>query len=90
MQEPTNVDRAGWARVGLAAFSRRTGEAGNEIETQLVDLLTDLMHLADYEGVDKDEVLDRALWHYAQDVREMGKATKSPKEWSPRQRRRRR
>jgi len=70
----SNGDRAAWAEVALLAFARRTGmlkdqdKMGN-IEGEdpfliLADLLTDLGHWCDRNGVDFPSALAHAAWHY--------------------------
>ena len=39
-----------------------------DYEQAMVDLLTDLMHLADREGEDFEELLSRARGHYKKEV----------------------
>lgn len=71
----SNDDRAAWAEVALLAFARRTGmlkeqdEMGN-IEGEdpflvLADLLADLGHWCDRNGVDFPSALTHAAGHYA-------------------------
>lgn len=88
--EPDNYDRAEWARVGVMAFADETGIGNEDMHTQIGDLLADLMHLADLEGLDWETVVRRATMHYEDEIAELGKASPSPKAWSPRQRRRKR
>lgn len=88
MQDPTNVDRAEYARAGLQAFVRRTHIGDENVETQLGDFITDLMHLADLEGVSFDAVLQRAYTYYRHEALEFGRATRDPRSWSPRKRQR--
>ena len=44
-QEPSNEQRAEWAAIALRAFALTTGVQNDSFETQLSDLLCDLMHL---------------------------------------------
>jgi hypothetical protein len=84
MSEPGNNERAGWARVGVKAFAKRTGIGDDDIATQVSDLLADLMHLADLEQLDWEDIVRRADGHYQAEVAEFGRATRSPRAWSPR------
>lgn len=56
-----NVKRAEWARAALDGF---VGACATDPEDQLADLLCDLMHLADQQGIDFAAELDRATRNY--------------------------
>ena len=60
-----NGDRAGWAQKALAAFKEETH---CDDEDTLCDLLCDLMHQCDRDGVSFDEQLDRARSHYKVEI----------------------
>lgn len=50
---PSNDDRADWAQTALDAFRRKTGQTGRgEMEEALGDLLCNLMHLCERDGID--------------------------------------
>lgn len=81
--EPTNADRADWARVGVHAYaeetrhdpreqtvSGETEEDRDHAEEVISDLLCDMRHLADVLGINFQEVLGRSLRDYTQDVAE--------------------
>lgn len=76
--EPTNEDRAEWARAGVWAFGeetnqiRKDGSMNDELETITQDLLSDIMHLCDVEGFDFDDVLRRARGNYDEERAEAG------------------
>lgn len=57
-----NTYNVSWASVAVAAYQEVVG--GDEVDLAISDLLGDLMHLADAAGVDFDELLDKARWHY--------------------------
>jgi hypothetical protein len=65
-----NTNRADWAEQALAEFSRITGldfiepDAPERVEA-VTDLLADLMHWCDGEGLDFEHVLLNARHHYA-------------------------
>ena len=51
----------------------------------ITDVIADLQHLADLEGFDWDELVDRAAYHYREDVKEHGgKASHRKQDWTPR------
>ena len=62
-QEPTNNDRARWANTALSAFVNEVGDSGDE-DTNIADLLCDLMHLCDAHGFDFERVLASGRIHY--------------------------
>jgi hypothetical protein len=59
--ENMNGDRAEWAAAALRHFQCCTG---TDYDTALVDLLGDLMHWCDRNGVDFEDELSRARRHY--------------------------
>lgn len=67
------------ALVGNTALSAWVNDAGfdDEDETNFRDMLTDLMHLADAQGWDFDDLLERARTHHDAEVSEFGKADAS-------------
>ena len=65
----TNTDRAAWADAALDAFRVLTGQtAPGETEEALGDLLCDLLHLAQAEGLEPLTLLERATWHYEYEI----------------------
>lgn len=72
--EPTNADRADWALTAVKVFAEETGmgpDRGNEeLFTVLQDLLCDIMHLCDVEGVSFEEVFGQARGVYNEEVQE--------------------
>ena len=64
--ETTNFDRAERIyRVGLI-YGQRTGESDGE--TILTDMLADMMHEADQQGYDWQEIARRARGYYEEEV----------------------
>lgn len=61
-----NDDRARWARIAADVFARETGLTtdGDGYETIIGDLICDLHHLADREGIVWKAVIDRQDFHY--------------------------
>jgi hypothetical protein len=55
--------RASWAADTLLRYAERVGD-NQEIDSSLVDLLTDLQHLTAALGADFQTILDRATMHY--------------------------
>jgi len=80
--EPTNAQRAEWARLALDAFCLRTygGRSFADLEelmhgvpfgddyTAVQDLLTDLMHVADQHGWNFAQMVATATSHHAEEV----------------------
>jgi hypothetical protein len=75
----TNDQRAAWAEVALLAFGQRTGMAktkvGNEEASFLLvaDLLVDLAHWCDRNGVNLAGTLKYAARHYQTETGGKGK-----------------
>lgn len=59
--EPKNGQRAEWAEKALRAFLKATKESFHITEDEVCDLMTDLLHLCDREGVDAQLVADRSV-----------------------------
>lgn len=68
--EATNEMRAEWAQKAVDAFAIATGIQNEDPETQISDLLADLMHLATSEGLDFRGLLDRARGHFEEEEAE--------------------
>jgi hypothetical protein len=73
---PTNARRAGWAEAALSTYTDLTlGGRGylelvaEDRKTALVDLITDLMHLARRDGTDFAVALELAREHAATESR---------------------
>ncbi|MAZ85843.1 MAG: hypothetical protein CML31_05470 [Rhizobiales bacterium] len=64
---PTNSDRAAWAYAAIEGF-RMVHAAEGELQTDIKDLITDLLHLARLECGVKD------VAHFAQLAAEMAEA----------------
>jgi hypothetical protein len=65
MTEPTNQDRAQRIPPALAAYVAATGDGNGEPdETTMRDLLADLMHYSQQNGIDFDQELRIARHHY--------------------------
>jgi molybdopterin-guanine dinucleotide biosynthesis protein len=69
--EGKNDDRAGYAGTALSAFATATGmvAANEEPETILHDLLCDLMHWCDRNGVSFDAKIADAATTYFEETR---------------------
>lgn len=66
----TNASRAHSAQNALAVFAKENGLEDEDIETQLSDIVTNLMHLCAINCVDFGSVLARAEGHYAAEIEE--------------------
>jgi hypothetical protein len=81
--EDKNENRATWAEDALGRFTRRAGEKPwggisnqkrHELNQQnLSDLLTDFGHYCDYNGIDLQERLRVASYHYNEETGNKGK-----------------
>ena len=63
-----NVDRAQRAEAALAAYQGR--DAGDTLADNIVDLVTDLLHLAHQNDIEPDYVTHLAQKHYDAEVEE--------------------
>jgi hypothetical protein len=68
ISEPTNADRADWAKAALAVFTQQTYSGDHpdtmepgDLETAIQDLISDLIHLASQKGMDVKPLHRRAL-----------------------------
>lgn len=68
--EPSNHQRAEWARAALDTFRDATHMADEAIETVLQDLLTDLRHLCDEHEIDFADVDRDAEGNYLEELEE--------------------
>lgn len=69
-RDPDNLDRSDWARAALERFATITGPGELEADPDscLSDLLCDLHHWADREGIDWKEATERAGRNYEYEV----------------------
>lgn len=63
-----NYQRAQSALKAIQTFSAETGLEGEELDIPMTDLLCNLQHLAEAQGVDFQECLDRANRHYVNEI----------------------
>ncbi|QOJ14150.1 MAG: hypothetical protein HRU75_05675 [Planctomycetia bacterium] len=75
--EPTNTDRAAWAKEALADFTARTCGGDHpdtmdrsDLENATSDLIADLLHFAEQQGVETDCILASAVLHFEAEQRE--------------------
>lgn len=66
----TNLDRAEYAQKALDNFVYNMDMESEEVETQLTDLLANLMHLCDVQGEDFSDILRIAEGHYSAEISE--------------------
>lgn len=70
MKLPTNRERADWASIALDAFVAEMNMQDEDKETQLSDLLCNLMHFCDVEQIDWYRCVARAQDHYREEQAE--------------------
>lgn len=65
-REPDNADRSAMAAETLCYFARQTGldRSDEYIDTIMVDLITNLMHLCDKANIDFSSLLPVAAMHH--------------------------
>jgi len=81
---PTNAERAAWAERAVRYFARASGQGREPLETSVVDLLADLMHLAEREGLDLHRLAERAHLHFSAELEEAARG--KPQRGRPRER----
>ena len=71
MSEPTNQDRASWARAALAVFTAATFSGDHpatmdhdDLECAVGDLICDLLHFAEQHGFDPVAILQRTIANF--------------------------
>lgn len=62
--------RGGTAEQALQVYAKLVGDEREPEETQVTDLLADLMHFCNGRGVDFEEALASARHHYDEEVEE--------------------
>ena len=65
--------KANEARHALASYMALTGQEGGDLETGLSDLLTDLLHLANEDGMPVLHILQRATLVFCDEASEKEK-----------------
>ncbi len=65
MDTITNKDRSGLAQQAVEAFATATGMEAEPEEAVIGDLLCDLMHYCEQNGVEFDDCLGSARMHYS-------------------------
>ena len=60
----TNGELASRARVAVEESANLVGAVGEPLEDNITDLLANLMHLCEQEGLSFRTLSDRALMHY--------------------------
>lgn len=66
---PTNSDRANWARKAVLAF-RKTHKMDSVMNENISDLMTDLGHLCDEEGLDFEYFCQKAVTGWKEEKHE--------------------
>lgn len=67
--DPTNADRAAWAKDALAVFTARTGDHPDtmhrhDLDCAIGDLITDLLHYAVQQALDAGGILTSACGNF--------------------------
>ncbi len=75
--EPTNADRAAWAKDALTIFTARTYSGDHpdsmhreDLETAIGDLIADLLHYASLQGFDSGHLVLQGCYHFGWQLRE--------------------
>jgi hypothetical protein len=73
--EPTNADRAKWAKEALAVYTTRTLSPyhpdrmdEDDLECSMSDLICDLLHYARQQECDVGSILQQGCGHFAQEI----------------------
>jgi len=79
--EPTNQQRARWARAALAVFTAETFSGDDpdtmdrdDLESAIGDLICDLLHFAVQQGFDPQKIVETAEGHHAIEIMEEASA----------------
>lgn len=68
---PTNAERAAWALEACKTFADATGlSVEDELPTVIGDLIANLLHLADQEGMCAESMLGTARMHFEAELEE--------------------
>jgi len=80
MSEPTNQDRARWAKDALARFTAETFGGDHpdtmhrdDLECAIGDLIADLLHLARQKGFDPQAILEQGNAHFTMSALNLSK-----------------
>jgi hypothetical protein len=72
---PSNADRANWARDALAVFTHRTSSGAHpntmdrdDLESAIADLICDLFHYGQQQNIDAGSVIQSSARHFAYEV----------------------
>jgi hypothetical protein len=68
MSEPTNFDRAKRAAYAVESYAEANGLEREDPETNLTDLMADLLHMCRFEGWDHYDLFERAKRHFWEEV----------------------
>ena len=68
-QHPDNRARADSTREPLRSFTRERGIQEEEVEVQITDLITNLLHLCETNGIDPYVVAASAIGGYVEELR---------------------
>ena len=73
--EPTNTDRAAWAKNALAVFTAETYSGDqpdsmgrHDLDAAISDLIADLLHYASQQALDAGNIMQRACGHFGYEL----------------------
>lgn len=72
MAEPDNEERANDGEEAIKYFAKRVHQEDEDLKTNMTDLLADLMHLADFEDINFEEIFHTAKDHFDTEKAEEG------------------
>ncbi|MEQ1694753.1 MAG: hypothetical protein ABL901_02835 [Hyphomicrobiaceae bacterium] len=83
MRDLTNKDRAEFALRAVQAFREVCKGTPNDVHEAIGDLLCNLAHLCDAEGISPHSIFEGALWTHADEVKEIEPALTGSLSQSP-------
>ena len=76
MDQPTNNQRAAWAKAALDAFVKECGDAG-DVRDNIADLLCNLRHLCDAHDIDHGKLFAGSCDVYLEEIGEQPPANEA-------------
>jgi hypothetical protein len=88
ISEPTNSQRAEWAKRALFVFTRETYSSDHpdtmepgDLESAIGDLIIDLLHLAVLKSMDVRTIYEHARDMFEQEIAEVGSCDCKERSW---------